>query len=437
MERLIQLFGITAFFFALSAMAAVGSSTSSTPSRPDLEILASVQAQGFAAAGLSARITFDPSIRSETSLPSNSIPLREFHIYSFVETGELGDKSFDIDSSALRWKLGERGHFWFGRTQPLEEGRPSALGKISYLDAIGSRWGQNQSNALEPRVSGWLGFGAHFKQDSGFFQTISYSPIFLPSFGPAVSFSETEMTRGSRFAKLPPFYYQMPDGAILPMHYRIDTGSIWNIVRQDQVLLSVGYSAEEHGVALTYWSAPSPDPTAQTSGVVKTDNQNASVLVTAVPSFPEERFLALSYAGKGWLLKPRFQLVQEFQNHSTSVSLQISPTPFIDLGYLNTISRDPILDSETGIISAKFNRDLLWTELRTSLAGGKLLPSLKMEYQYTSGLEGMWIRPMVNYRSDEHMTFYAGASVITGQDYSYFGTWKALDSVYMGARYQW
>ena len=39
--------------------------------------------------------------------------------------------------------------------------------------------------------------------------------------------------------------------------------------------------------------------------------------------------------------------------------------------------------------------------------------------------------------TDDRIQLFAEASFINGEDYSYFGTWRNLDSVSLGASYRW
>ena len=105
----------------------------------------------------------------------------------------------DFDSTVIRLPLestARRGHVWFGRVNPLSEGYEiTELNRPRPTGAIGSSWAQNQTDALAPRVSGWVGFGVHAKSENEFFTTLAYSPIFLPSFTPKLDLSETAPPR--------------------------------------------------------------------------------------------------------------------------------------------------------------------------------------------------------------------------------------------------
>ncbi|MEK6578326.1 MAG: hypothetical protein AABZ55_03790, partial [Bdellovibrionota bacterium] len=137
-------------------------------------------------------------------LEDERIPVRELHVKMFYESGPTGDKSFDLDSSAIRFNLSQdpnqntKGHFWFGRVHPFLEGRPSET--LSQTEAIGSNWVQNQSDALDPSISGWIGGGLRAKnEETGFGFTLAYSPLFLPSFGPRVTLDEIKAPQAARF----------------------------------------------------------------------------------------------------------------------------------------------------------------------------------------------------------------------------------------------
>jgi hypothetical protein len=112
-----------------------------------------------------SRIDIGAEIHSEDTLEDAPlVPVNQARLYSFYESGAGGDYSLDVDSTALRVPLSSDAHLWFGRVQPLSEGYNHT--ELTSTDAIGANWVQNQSDALTPRVSGWIGTGVHFRTDS-------------------------------------------------------------------------------------------------------------------------------------------------------------------------------------------------------------------------------------------------------------------------------
>lgn len=407
----------------------------------------SVSGQQFATEGTpGSRVDLFGQILSESSLYEGRTARGELNFFSFFETGTPGDRSFDFDSTAIRFGIApgsSQGHLWLGRVQPLNEGfERTGLNVITPSSAIGANWVQNQSNALSPRVSGWIGAGGHMKFSSGVFITAAYSPLFLPNFGPRLELSESSAAEGSRFASLPPAAIDLNgDGNEFPLRYRVETGDIAGIVLQPQALVAAGYENSLHRLTFMAWSAPNPSPELSTSGKVKVDSSDANVLVTATPKFARQNFLGAQWLGRGVALKPAVELLYATSG-KLSASARLRPLRFFEAGYLTTVEtlqNDPAADGSQPAVTtpAPYAKNLLWAEATGTAMGGKLAPSLRVEQHLTSKLEGRWLLPQIGYRPDSNWMLFANASILTGPDRSYFGNWKSLDSVSMGARYQW
>ena len=130
----------------------------------------------------SARLDLGLHWESENKIEQKS--KRELLLSGFMESGNLGDRSLDIDRLAYRVEWFPGIYSWFGRSQPFFE---TGVFQPTYRSAIGSQWSQNQSNPLQPKISGWVGGGLEFKKSDWSF-AIAYSPFFLPNFGPRVAF---------------------------------------------------------------------------------------------------------------------------------------------------------------------------------------------------------------------------------------------------------
>ncbi|MCM2276966.1 MAG: hypothetical protein NDJ89_02690 [Oligoflexia bacterium] len=388
-------------------------------------------------AAFSPRLGIEGEILSNESLAHDSrIRFGEFHLFSFFEgdANAGGDMSIDIDSTALRGNLSANGHFWFGRVHPLTEGDPRSA--IRNTSAIGANWVQNQSNALDPRVSGWIGGGVHLKlADTGLFSTIGLSPIYLPSFGPRLTFSDEEDTRGSRFAKLPPLRYNY-NGESFPMRYSIDTGSVADILLQPQYLLAFGHQSSYGRATGLFWSAPSPDPQVTTTGKLLVDAETGvNVMVNAVPSFPRLNHYGFRYEGTGLFARPELSIIQELRSHRLTLSAAIMPLPFLQLGWLDSPGPEaPPADPANGPVSARYAKNLLWGELTPAW---KFSPTLRWERHLTEREQGFRLRQGFHFQASQNLTVAWSAEILAGEDGSYFGNWKSLDSVSLGARYQW
>ena len=399
----------------------------------------SLGAQQFATESApGSRADLKADLRSESVLSyggvETGIPVRQADFFLLYESGSNGEHGFDVDNLVQRWGLGS-GHLWLGRVHPGAEGRTDSV--VSSTSAIGASWAQNQGDALAPRVSGWIGTGLHLRSANGMFATLAYSPLFLPSFGPRVTYSDTATAQGSRFGRLPPQTVQIGGANPLPLYYRIDAGDVLKIVRQDQAWFSLGKEFESLRVEALAWTAPSPNPSVSTSALVQSGVSGADVLVTVSPSFVRETFAGGAVESTKASLPARLEALNETGTGRWVVSARVSPLRPLELGWLNTFER------ETGVAAAApagasvsspvYAKNLWWLGL-SSPENWKLRPSLRVEQQPG---QGGWVRPGFTWAADKHTQVFAQASVITGLDKTWFGTWRSLDSVSMGARILW
>lgn len=394
-----------------------------------------------------SRLELGAEVSSDSLLYERNLPASEAHFYSFVETGESGDRSFDLDDAALRLRVGRTGHFWFGRVHPLSEG----FGKterawVGRTSSIGANWVQNRSNTLAPRVSGWIGSGIHFKpSENGMFLTAAFSPLFLPDSGPRLELSESNPPKGSRYASLPPLSMDLTqDGSEFPMHYRVNVGKITDIVLRNQYFVAIGHENESHRLSAMAWSAPRPQADTQVSGKVKIGPRKIYVLVDAVPDFPRETYLGAQWATRLAPLSPALDAAYELRSGRLTLSASIEPWRFFRAGYLDTVETvkneadlAPETSSESGAPgpAPRFAERLVWAEIPAAAFPFRLQPSLRVE-QHLKTL-GRWMRPGLQFIVDDRFTAYASANIITGMDKSYFGEWRSLDSVSIGAHFQW
>jgi len=399
----------------------------------------------------------------------------------YWENDPYADFSFDPDPVVGRYGHAFLGHAWVGRTHPLRESLRSfqridatdastdpLLDPVKPYDAIGANWAQNQSNALDPRVAGWIGVGGrlHVPGDKRFFVTVNYSPIFLPSFGPKLTLSDKDAPTGSRFARLPPLYANF-NGAVLPLRYTLRTGSLEKIVRQDQFFTSIGYRSFVsnskkgddtstyyiHSADFMFWSAPSPSPEIDPSGVVRIVDTNVNIHVTARPYFPRQNFFAVRYGifrqGIGVELASAMRFMKSsnakvkgggnFEADEMTLSIKVRPSSFITFGGLHGFSMQQ--DSKVGadiptFTNPRFDRNLVWLHLGANITD-KIYPSLFIQQHLGAGQLGNRVSPQAQYRLTKNINLTARADILTGSDRSYFGTWRHLDSVRLIARLVW
>jgi len=380
---------------------------------------------------LEARGDLEWYISSEKTVRKN-IPRSELHFNFFYETGPYGDRSIDPDIAV--WRFGNSStdsHFWFGRSHPLLEGFPSGE-KISPTSAVGTNWLQNQSNALEPNVVGWIGAGIHSKYNSLFF-TAAATPIYFPNFGPRTDLSEDADAEGSRFARLPPQYVRLGDG-LVPLRFHIDTGDITKIIFQAQALLATGYEGKSSFLRLAAWSSPTLNPQVDTNEVLRIQDNDLNVLVTAKPKFPRENFFAFTYAEKITNLNPIFESVYETRTKRFSISQSIEAFSFLQIGGLHTFYQPEEISSSTPE-SPKYDKYLLWIELTKN--SGSFRPSFRYERHFSKGKEDNWMQMKLRYYANKQFSLFSKLNILTGSNLSYFGTWRSLDSIHMGASYLW
>lgn len=364
----------------------------------------------------------------------------EIQLHSFFETGAKADRSFDIDQTVIRPRLLRGGHLWLGRVHPLRESE-QGMG-LRHTSAIGSHWVQNQSNALSPRVAGWIGIGIHQPMgDTGFNYTLAYSPVFIPTFGPARNFSEDEETTGARFARLPPSIVEIQTDTTLPLRYRIETGNLRDLVLQNQVFGAVTHSTGVTSASLFAWSAPDPDPQTEVSGVLNVNEgeQEVKVLVVARPRFPRQNF----YGGRLRLSVPNFEpeleMVREARSGLITLSAAVRFLNVFSMGGLHTLAGEGAAGSvgpESIPSSPNYAHRLLWGEVSGRITA-RLSGRLRYERHLSRATRGEWLSPSLELRAAERLRLFATANILTGVDRSWFGEWRANDSVGMGARIVW
>jgi hypothetical protein len=375
-----------------------------------------------------ARIGIELEAASKARLGQH--PKREFHFQGFYETGARGDKSIEPDLFVLRFHTGGENHFWLGRSHPLREGSP--LFSPNSTDAIGARWLQNQSNALEPSVVGWIGAGWHYRNESFFF-TIAGTPFYFPSFGPRTELSEHADATGSRFARLPPQYVRL-NGRLVPLRFHVDRGNLKDIVLQSQGLFALGFGGEKKLLRLSAWSSPTLNPEVDTSEVLRVTPQDLDVLVTAKPKFPRRTFFAITAAASDFIFRPRFDAVYESTEKNISLSQSFSLSEIVRAGGMHQF-RKKSATTENSLDSPEYAEALAWLELGPET--GTWRPILRHERHFARSREGSWTKAELHWSPKTSLNFFTRASVLTGKDKAYFGTWRALDSLEGGMSFTW
>lgn len=385
--------------------------------------------------GLSSRqyaTDFNPVARTDLHLSLNSSKFQG-NIFSFFETGPLGDQSIDMDYSAFRFPILSKAHLWLGRLNPVSEG--TSHFSPPHFSAVGSSWVQNQSNPLEPRVSGWLGLGFYFHPpEQAFFTSLAYSPIFLPTFGPHLSFTESGLVKKSRFGRSPPEYVKISN-ALVPLRYKISTGEIKDILFQHQGFGAVGLRSAVVQTMIFAWSSPSASPQLNVNHQLRIRNDDVYVWVEATPTFQRQNYIG----GHFELLPydtPRFasEVLYEMRSQHVVISFELNPLSFLNGGILHTFEQK---NAEL-LSNAKYAEAFAWLELKALFFSETLVSSLRLE-QHFAPIEkrGNWFRPKLEYIRNNKMSFFGELNIVSGQDKSYFGAWRAHDFFALGGSLRW
>lgn len=349
--------------------------------------------------------------------------IHEARLRAFIESGPGGDWNVDLDPLVLNFPLPETGKAWVGRWNFLEDLQPQ--------DAIGSSWVQNKSRALNPYLSGWIGMGVQSANtDTDIDYTFAYSPLFIPSFGPGLSISDNAPATGSRFTMLPPAYVDI-DGNLFPLRYRLNMSHLSEILFQNQVFVSVRKRGAIGKVSVAAWSAPSPNPGLDLDPKIR-PKSDLDIIVEATPQFARENFVAFAWE-PSFLSSLNLQTAYELRSQRTSVSAKFTLSKF-RFGVLHSFRKD----APTGpVLSPNYDHGLVWGEWNADAEKLGLQPSLRIEQHLIEGERGNWVRPQLSYRTNNHFVASLALNILTGQDYSYFGVWRSLDSMTIGLNYIW
>ena len=347
----------------------------------------------------------------------------------FVESGPQGDWSFDIDR--VVFPLGSS--FWIGRSHPLENPGGADLDPFS---AVGNSWVQNQSNALHPRVSGWIGGGATFEPRTNSRVRLAISPLFLPSFGPRLTVSETNPASGSYFSTHPPDFVLI-EGVELPLRYRLQVGDIRSVVLQPQLFMSWSERTRSGQITVLGWSSPSPSPQLSSDAVIQIQDSQVLALATVTPQFERKHFAGITYdtyvPGNTWGFS--LQGIKELGSRQTTVSGSAAffpaPSLRVRLGVLHRLpgsSFAPIRE---------IRRDDRLTTAQVVYRWKKWLVSLLAQRNWAGDESGHWFETTVGHALSKNLTVELRSSILSGSDRSFFGNWRALDQIILGAAWVW
>lgn len=366
------------------------------------------------------------NLSSKTTIKNDNFITK---VITYVESGKRGTWSVDADPLRYDFRYNEEDNnfIWLGREHPLNLTRNDP---VQVTDAIGNVWAQNQLNALNPRVIGWFSTGIHQHLTSDLVVLAAYSPLFLPTFGPSLGFSDTGGDLNPvRYARLPPASVNT-GGVLLPIRYQLQLGQIKDLVFQNQYFTGLAYHNQNLYLEATYFSAPRPNaiPLTQASLQITPNLVYANVQID--PQFPREHWTTYRAQLPGVAFEPAVEYVQGLHDYhqrylSLSGSLRTAPNQKSNFGILTSFRNNPE-DPEFSDLLAFISLPFQFTDALTmnSMVRSTLLRTrqsiytmFELQYAFTSSL-----------------ALLSSIRILAGENYSYFGDWRAEDSFTFGMR---
>lgn len=381
-----------------------------------------------------------PTPRFDLQLKWNSPNrLHQIGLTSFVEFGAGGNMTFDPDPVVFRVPIGTARVF-FGRTNPMFEGATKVV--PTARDAIGAVWAQNQLDPLSPRATGWIGMGASIPllSKNRLSLVAQYSPIFLPHFTPSLGIDEEGRVNASRFARLPPAWVNYDAGQI-PIRLKIDTGPILQIIRQDQAFVGLDHASPNIEASVSVWTAPRPDPKIASSGKLLVNGGNSmapdlAAMVTAYPSFPRQNFLGTRFRLSRVFGSPEFQSAflfgqgQPMSQQGGVISASWTPLRSLRLGFLDAIGTLRATDAD-------YTDRLVWAEYLYDI-NRSWVSSARIDQHVLTSRTGSYFSAMLGYSPPAtDWQIQARAGFLAGENAAYYGAWRNMDSVWLGAKSVW
>lgn len=361
-------------------------------------------------------------------------------IDGYFESGSKGAWSIDPDPIRATFRLdGEGRSFAFiGRDHPLNfiRGIP-----VEPTSALGTIWAQNQLEALNPRVSGWIGGGIVHDIDRKWKLALAFSPIFLPTFSPSLGFTERGEMNPSRFARLPPAAASI-GGVVTPIRYRIDMGQISTLLFQPQGMLAISHDDENTYLDAYVYTAPKPIPVPNPTSAIGVNASEVNAKVDVDVQFPREYWAGVQTQFKKIIFEPAVEFVQKLNELSERyVSLT---------GYFKSPKLNPKLSQRTrtrasfGLLthlqkqfdSPMFSDFLVFLKVPVSLSEAIEYRTM-VQTTLLSGRESFYWINEVEWTVSKVLSVIGAIRILTGVDNSWFGDWRNHDSYSAGVRWIW
>jgi hypothetical protein len=350
-------------------------------------------------------------------------------IYTYGETGTKGSWSLDPDPLRFDFHFSEtqKSLMWLGREQPLNLVRSE---KVEATDAVGTVWTQNQLYALQPRVSGWMSIGLHQPISTQTTLIVAYSPLFIPTLGPSLGFSQEGDIHPQRYSRLPPSTVNT-GGVNLPIQYQLDLGQIRDLVLQPQFFAGIAHHSSIISMDASFFSAPRPNAVPLTSAKLAVKPNAVTAKVEIEPQFPSEQWTAFRMQFKNLSFKPSIEWVQGLHDWSqqyvsfSGTSSGPHPIRFGFLSHLNSVSDEPRFSDALAFVRIpwRISDPLEWRNgLQTTLLSSRqsMYWLSELEYFFRNGF-----------------SILATTRLLAGDNYSWFGDWRAEDSAGIGMRWIW
>ena len=355
----------------------------------------------------------------------------------YFESGPRGAWSFDPDPMRFSFSWGEQKQstFWIGRDHPLNLTRPQGVG---YTSALGNVWAQNTTDALNPRVSGWVGLGVVQEIIPGLKINAAYSPVFLPSFGPSLGVSDIGTLTPSRYARLPPSSVNTGNNT-LPILYQIQIGKLSDIVLQNQAFVALTHDDENINTDVYFFSAPNPNAVTPHTDTLQFSNENVNAHVLVNPQFPRQNWAGGHFQVKSVWFQPNLEFVQDVQNqnhHMASITGYFSNPGTLISKYSPKASFGLLTHFGGALDSADLSDTLVFVRIPIRILES-LTWSHLIEATLLTGRQSFYWMNELQYAIQKGFYVLAGLRLMYGQDESYFGDWRNNDSYSLGVRWVW
>jgi hypothetical protein len=357
----------------------------------------------------------------------------------YFESGPRGAWTLDPDPIRYHFHLDEnkKTRIWAGRDHPLHllEDR-----WIEPTSALGSIWVQNQLDALNPRVNGWVGAGLVHSFDENWKMVFTYSPLFLPTFGPSLGFSDRGDLNPARFARLPPESV-VTSGVNIPIRYQLRLGQLSELLFRHQVFLGASRTNDTATLDAFAFTAPRPNAVPLTDATLAVGQNTVNANVSINPQFPREYWGGVRYQRKDLMFTPALEFLQNleaYENHLVSLTGYFK-APSLPSGFTNLSPRASfgiLTHFQKQFEAPQFSDLMLFLRVPFELTQ-KLVSRTILQTTLMPSRRSLYWMNEFEYSIKTDFSLLAALRVLAGEDSSYFGAWRNLGSVSIGVKKTW